>query len=52
VSKIQPTHLGPKHQAVKESAFETALQAYEAGQLSKDEAWKKFLEDGETQGKI
>lgn len=52
VANIKPTHLGPKHQAVKENAFEPALRAYEAGQLNADEAWKKFLEDGANQGKI
>jgi cellobiose transport system substrate-binding protein len=52
VSKIQPTHLGPKHQAVKENAFEAALRAYEAGQLSKDKAWAKFVEDAAVQGKF
>jgi cellobiose transport system substrate-binding protein len=52
VTKIQPTHLGPKHQAVKENAFEPALRAYEAGQLSQDKAWAKFLEDAAVQGKF
>ncbi len=52
VTKIKPTHLGPKHQAVKEQALEPALRAYEAGQLSKDAAWKKFTEDAAVQGKF
>jgi cellobiose transport system substrate-binding protein len=28
---LKPVTLGPKHQAVKERAFEPQLQAYEAG---------------------
>lgn len=52
VAQIQPVHLGPKHQAIKENAFEPALRAYESGQLSKDAAWKKFLEDAAVQGKF
>jgi len=50
VSKIQPVHLGPKHQAVKERAMEPALQAYEGGQLSAEAAWEQFIKDAEIQG--
>ncbi|MFG2059859.1 ABC transporter substrate-binding protein [Micromonospora sp. NPDC048871] len=50
VSKIEPVHLGPKHQAVKENAFEPAMRAFENGRASKDEAWAQFVKDAETQG--
>lgn len=50
VSKIQPLHYGPKHQAVKENALEPALRAYESGQASKDAAWSQFVKDAQTQG--
>jgi cellobiose transport system substrate-binding protein len=50
VQKIVPTHLGPKHQAVKENALEPALRAYESGQASKTEAWEQFTKDAATQG--
>lgn len=50
VTAIQPIHLGPKHQAVKEQALEPALQAYEAGKLSEAAAWEQFLKDATIQG--
>ncbi|GIJ80322.1 cellobiose transport system substrate-binding protein [Micromonospora phaseoli] len=50
VAKIEPVHLGPKHQAVKENAFEPALRAFENGQASKDAAWEQFAKDAKTQG--
>ncbi|MEV6690879.1 extracellular solute-binding protein [Micromonospora sp. NPDC051196] len=50
VSKIEPVHLGPKHQAVKENAFEPAMRAFENGRASKDQAWAQFVKDAETQG--
>ncbi|KWV31291.1 ABC transporter substrate-binding protein [Micromonospora rifamycinica] len=50
VEKIKPLHLGPKHQAVKENAFEPALRSYENGQSPKDKAWEQFLKDAKTQG--
>jgi len=49
---IQPVHLGPRHAAVKEQAFESALNALQAGQLSKDEAWQKFLQDVPIRGAL
>jgi cellobiose transport system substrate-binding protein len=45
VKNIQPVHLGPKHGNAKERAFETALNAVQAGQLSKEKAWEQFLND-------
>jgi cellobiose transport system substrate-binding protein len=50
VSKIQPIHLGPKHQAVKERALEPALQAYEGGQAKEQAAWDQFVKDAAIQG--
>ncbi|MEU5670877.1 ABC transporter substrate-binding protein [Micromonospora sp. NPDC047762] len=50
VAKIQPTHLGPKHQAVKENALEPALRAFENGQADKAKAWEQFTKDAKTQG--
>ncbi|HEX5543088.1 MAG TPA: extracellular solute-binding protein [Micromonospora sp.] len=50
VTAIQPIHLGPKHQAVKEQALEPALQAYEAGKVSEAAAWQQFLKDAVIQG--
>ncbi|MER7457002.1 extracellular solute-binding protein [Micromonospora sp. NPDC126480] len=50
VSKIEPIHLGPKHQAVKENAFEPALRSFENGQASKEKAWEQFVKDAQTQG--
>jgi cellobiose transport system substrate-binding protein len=45
VKNIQPVHLGPKHGNAKERAFESALNALQAGQLSKEKAWEQFLTD-------
>ncbi|NLU80411.1 extracellular solute-binding protein [Micromonospora sp. HNM0581] len=50
VAQIEPIHLGPKHQAVKENALEPALRAFENGQASKDKAWEQFTKDAQTQG--
>jgi cellobiose transport system substrate-binding protein len=50
VSKIVPTYMGPKHQAVKENALEPALRAYEKGEASKAKAWEQFAKDAATQG--
>jgi len=50
VKNIQPVHLGPRHGSVKEKAFEAALNALMAGQLTADEAWAKFLNDVPSQG--
>jgi cellobiose transport system substrate-binding protein len=50
VAKIEPVHLGPKHQAIKENAFEPAMRAFENGQASKDAAWEQFTKDAQTQG--
>jgi cellobiose transport system substrate-binding protein len=52
VSKIEPVHLGPKHQAVKENAFEPALRSYESGQANKQAAWEQFVKDSQTQGAL
>jgi cellobiose transport system substrate-binding protein len=50
VKNIKPVHLGPRHAAVKERAFEGALNALQSGQLNKDQAWQQFLNDVPTQG--
>jgi len=50
VAAIKPLTLGPKHGAVKEKAFEPALQGYEKGTLTADAAWKQFLTDVPIQG--
>ncbi|WP_428961292.1 ABC transporter substrate-binding protein [Micromonospora fluostatini] len=50
VAGIQPVHLGPKHQAVKENALEPALRSFENGQASKEKAWEQFTKDAATQG--
>ncbi|MEV6815976.1 extracellular solute-binding protein [Micromonospora sp. NPDC051296] len=50
VSKIEPIHLGPKHQAVKENALEPALRSFENGQASKEKAWEQFVKDAGIQG--
>ncbi|HCT78363.1 MAG TPA: ABC transporter substrate-binding protein [Micromonosporaceae bacterium] len=47
---LKPVVLGPKHQAVKERAFEPALQAYEGGQTTAAAAWEQALKDAKTQG--
>ncbi|HEX7747045.1 MAG TPA: extracellular solute-binding protein [Micromonosporaceae bacterium] len=52
VAKIEPIHLGPKHQAVKENAFEPALRSYESGQANRQAAWEQFLKDAQTQGAL
>jgi cellobiose transport system substrate-binding protein len=50
VKAIVPTHLGPKHQAVKENAMEPAIRAYETGQANKEKAWEQFTKDATSQG--
>ncbi|GAA1868018.1 sugar ABC transporter substrate-binding protein [Asanoa iriomotensis] len=50
VEGIQPVHLGPKHQAVKEQAMEPALRAYENGEAKAAAAWDQFIKDAATQG--
>lgn len=40
---LKPMVLGPKHQAVKERAFEPAMQAVEQGKLTPDKAWAQAL---------
>ena len=50
VAKIKPLHLGPKHQAVKESAFEPALQLVRERAGPQAKAWEQFLKDAKTQG--
>ncbi|MER5454325.1 extracellular solute-binding protein [Micromonospora sp. NPDC002389] len=50
VAKIEPVHLGPKHQAVKENALEPALRSFENGQANKDKAWEQFVKDAAIQG--
>jgi len=50
VQAIQPTYLGPKHQAVKEQALEPALRAYEGGEANAAAAWEQFIKDAATQG--
>lgn len=49
---LKPMVLGPKHQAVKERAFEPALQAYEAGQMTAQAAWDQAIKDAQTQGAL
>jgi cellobiose transport system substrate-binding protein len=50
VKNIKPVHLGPRHGSVKEKAFEAALNAVMAGQLSPEAAWAQFLKDVPNQG--
>jgi len=50
VKTLKPITMGPKHQAVKERAFEPQLQAYEAGQVDKAKAWETAIKDAKTQG--
>ncbi|MFC0625129.1 ABC transporter substrate-binding protein [Kribbella deserti] len=40
---LKPLVLGPKHQAIKERAFEPAMQAVEQGKLTPDKAWQQAL---------
>jgi cellobiose transport system substrate-binding protein len=49
---LKPVTLGPKHQAVKERAFEPQLQAYEAGQITAQAAWDNAIKDAKTQGEF
>jgi len=50
VANIKPLHLGPKHAAVKEGAFENALNALQAGKKSAADAWTQFLTDVPAKG--
>jgi cellobiose transport system substrate-binding protein len=50
VANIKPLHLGPKHGAVKEQAFEAALNALQAGKKTAQEAWDQFLTDVPSKG--
>jgi cellobiose transport system substrate-binding protein len=50
VANIKPLSLGPKHGAVKERAFEPALQSYEQGKATAAAAWEQFLKDVPLQG--
>jgi len=50
VASIKPIYLGPKHAAVKEQAFEAALNALQAGKKSATEAWDQFLADAPGKG--
>lgn len=44
VKALKPVYLGPKHQAVKERAFEPAIQSLEQGRTTPDQAWKNALD--------
>ena len=48
---LKPLVLGPKHQAVKERAFEPALQAVEQGKLTPDKAWQQALSSAAKEAK-
>jgi cellobiose transport system substrate-binding protein len=48
---LKPVVLGPKHQAVKERAFEPAMQAVEQGKLSPDKAWQEALSSAAKEAK-
>ena len=49
---LKPMILGPKHQAVKERAFEPAMQAVEQGKLTPEQAWQKALRDAAKEAKL
>lgn len=48
---LKPVVLGPKHQAVKERAFEPAMQAVEQGKLAPDKAWQQAVRDAAKEAK-
>jgi len=48
---LKPLYLGPKHQAVKERAFEPAMQAVEQGKLTPDKAWEQALKSAAKEAK-
>ncbi|GAA1833097.1 extracellular solute-binding protein [Luedemannella flava] len=48
---LQPVYLGPKHAAIKERAFEPALQSIEQGKVAADKAWTNALAEAEKQAK-
>ncbi|HEX6683139.1 MAG TPA: ABC transporter substrate-binding protein, partial [Candidatus Limnocylindrales bacterium] len=52
VKTLKPITMGPKHQAVKERAFEPQLQAVEAGQISAAAGWEQAIKDAKTQGAV
>jgi cellobiose transport system substrate-binding protein len=49
---LQPVVLGPKHQAVKERAFEPAMQAVEQGKLTPEKAWAQAQRDATKEAKL
>jgi cellobiose transport system substrate-binding protein len=49
---LKPMVLGPKHQAVKERAFEPAMQAVEQGKLTPEQAWQQALRDASKEAKL
>lgn len=49
---LKPMVLGPRHQAVKERAFEPAMQAVEQGKLTPDKAWQQALRDATKEAKL
>lgn len=48
---LKPIVLGPKHQAIKERAFEPAMQAVEQGKLTPDKAWQQALDSTAKEAK-
>ncbi|MGC9664979.1 ABC transporter substrate-binding protein [Planosporangium sp. 12N6] len=48
---LQQIHLGPRHQAIKEHAFEPAIQSVEQGKATPDEAWKNAQEAAKKEAK-
>ena len=48
---LKPIYLGPKFAAVKERAFEPALQSIEQGKVAPDKAWTNALAEAEKQAK-
>jgi len=48
---LKPIYLGPKHSAVKERAFEPALQSIEQGKVAPEKAWTTALAEAEKQAK-
>jgi cellobiose transport system substrate-binding protein len=48
---LKPVYLGPRHQAVKERAFEPAIQSLEQGKARPEDAWKNALEAAKKEAK-
>jgi len=48
---LKPVYLGPKFAAIKERAFEPALQSIEQGKVTPDKAWTNALAEAEKQAK-